>query len=190
MADEQPAPIELDSIELLPGLVIEEAARRELYTMLFFVIQDRLGRKVRHEFVEPADVTDQWIFDILSQEKYPWIVFRLTWGYCSLRIPEVAHQLQSQTKIIAFTAASGERKDFLALFDGFLSKLGDPREHATEFERAIRTPPRRLENQAAIDEALATVLRVAGCFSAGSTLKNYREAVASGFCLPRDETRR
>jgi hypothetical protein len=110
MADH--APMKLDDLELSPGLVIEEAARRDSYTMLFFLIEDRLDRNVGHEFVEPADVTDQWIFDILSREKYPWIMFRLTWGYYGLRIPEVAHQLQSQTKIIAFTAARGSFRRF------------------------------------------------------------------------------
>jgi hypothetical protein len=62
MADEQPGPIELDSVEPSPGLVIEEAPRRDSYTMLFFLIEGHLHRKVAHEFVEPADVTDQWIF--------------------------------------------------------------------------------------------------------------------------------
>ena len=181
MADGQPATMKLDHLELSPGLVIEETARREDYATLFLLIALHLGRKVCCEFVEPAHVSDQWIFDILSREYYPWIMYRLTWGYYSLRIPEVAHLLKSQTRIIAHTAALGKKEDFLALFDGFLSKLGAaPPEHATEFERAIHTPPKRLASQAEIDCALATILEVACCFSGG--LQDYREAIARKPC--------
>src|SRR5207302_1734216 len=100
----------------------------------------------------------------------------LTWGYHSLRIPEIGHQLKSTARIIAYTAARTRREDALQLFDGYIQKGSWPEEMAAELDRALREEPRRLPDQTAIDNALSVILRTAGCYGEGISLRHGSES--------------
>jgi serine/threonine protein kinase len=170
------------------GLIIEEEGRRDDYLALMKFIQHFSGKEPLFEFVAPELVSEKWIFNALSHQRHLWIMYRLTWGYNCLRIPEMAHQLRSGTRIIAYTAGRCSRADMLRLFDGYILK-GEmsPEEFTAEFWRALTEAPKRLSNQLEIDNALSIVLRTAGCFKvpgrtdnlhgSEATLDDYRKAL-------------
>jgi hypothetical protein len=162
------------------GLILEvdDHENNDLHKCFMFVVAVQTNQVYPFEYVDPSGITDTWIVKTLAANAYAWIMHRLKIGYVSLRIPEVAHRVQSATRVIAHTGARVSEDDMLRLFDGYLH-TGDPETTVTRFRACLEKDPRRLSNKAEIDDALGVVLRKAGCYGRGSaTLEEYRKAIS------------
>ncbi|WP_138989351.1 CHAT domain-containing protein [Larkinella sp. C7] len=172
-----------DPISFTNGLIIENDARKSEYALIIHFLKRTLKREIKCDYISPEEITDELICNILMDAKYDWIMYRLTIGFSSLRIAEIAHLFQSNTRIIAKTSARVNEKDMLVLFDGFLH-LDLNNFYDKQFLFAFERELNRLSSQHEIDNALSTILQQAECFGSGglrhynrSSLENYRREI-------------